>query len=99
MNDLSLYRRRRFGNAVAMVFACVAAGFGLLFLGWILWTLVAKGLSAIGGGVDWLNNAQSMPARPLATSVHRIQPRNSRPNAAAAQASTMATAFPRRRRR
>ena len=49
MNDLSLYRRRRFGNAVAMVFACVAAGFGLLFLGWILWTLLAKGLA----GIDW----------------------------------------------
>ena len=57
MNDLSLYRRRRFGNAVATVFACVAAGFGLLFLGWILWTLVAKGLA----GIDWALFSQSTP--------------------------------------
>ncbi|NLC61977.1 MAG: phosphate ABC transporter permease PstA [Gammaproteobacteria bacterium] len=41
-----LYRRRRIGNAVAIGVSCLAAAFGLFFLGWILWTLVAK---AIGG--------------------------------------------------
>ena len=57
MSDLGLYRRRRLGNAVAMVLACAAAAFGLLFLGWILWTLVAKGLS----GIDWALFSQSTP--------------------------------------
>ena len=41
----SLYRRRRIKNAVAIGLACVAAVFGLAFLGWILWTLLAKGLA------------------------------------------------------
>ena len=40
-----------------MVLACAAAAFGLLFLGWILWTLVAKGLS----GIDWALFSQSTP--------------------------------------
>ena len=57
MSDLGLYRRRRLGNAVAMVLACAAAAFGLLFLGWILWTLVANGLS----GIDWALFSQSTP--------------------------------------
>ncbi|NLG59145.1 MAG: phosphate ABC transporter permease PstA [Gammaproteobacteria bacterium] len=42
-----LYRRRRFGNAAAIGISCVAAGFGLFFLGWILWTLVAKAAGGI----------------------------------------------------
>ena len=42
-----LYRRRSVANAVALVLSCLAAGFGLLFLGWILWTLVAKGIGGI----------------------------------------------------
>ena len=40
-----LYRRRRITNLVAIVMACAAALFGLAFLGWILWTLLAKGLA------------------------------------------------------
>ena len=46
---MSLYLRRRLANAVALAAACAAAAFGLLFLGWILWTLAAKGLA----GIDW----------------------------------------------
>ena len=57
MSDLGLYRRRRLGNAVAMVLACAAAAFGLLFLGWILWTLVSKGIA----GIDWALFAQDTP--------------------------------------
>ncbi len=40
-----LYRRRRIVNAIAVTLATLAALFGLLFLGWILWTLVSKGLA------------------------------------------------------
>lgn len=43
----ALYRRRRIGNSVAIVMATAAAAFGLFFLGWILWTLAAKGLAGI----------------------------------------------------
>jgi phosphate transport system permease protein len=39
----ALYRRRNITNAVALTLACAAALFGLAFLGWILWTLIAKG--------------------------------------------------------
>jgi phosphate transport system permease protein len=42
-----LYRRRRLLNAVAIALACTAAAIGLFFLGWILWTLAAKGLAGI----------------------------------------------------
>ena len=41
----SLYRRRRLVNIIAIALACAAAVFGLAFLGWILWTLLAKGLA------------------------------------------------------
>ena len=44
-SSASLYRRRRIKNAVAIGLACAAALFGLAFLGWILWTLLAKGLA------------------------------------------------------
>ncbi len=44
-NNTGLYRRRRMTNAVAIALACAAAVFGLTFLGWILWTLLAKGLA------------------------------------------------------
>ena len=37
--------------------ACAAAAFGLLFLGWILWTLIAKGL----GGLDLALFTQDQP--------------------------------------
>ncbi len=43
-----LYFRRRVLNVVALTLSCVAALFGLLFLAWILWTLVAKA----AGGID-----------------------------------------------
>ena len=40
-----LYRRRRITNIIAIGLACAAAVFGLAFLGWILWTLLSKGLA------------------------------------------------------
>jgi len=43
----SLYLRRRIVNVLALLLACATAAFGLLFLGWILWTLLAKGLPGI----------------------------------------------------
>ena len=42
-----LYRRRAALNVVALVLSCGTALFGLFFLGWILWTLVAKGIAGI----------------------------------------------------
>lgn len=42
-----LYRRRRLVNAIAIALACAAALFGLAFLGWILWTLLAKGFAGL----------------------------------------------------
>ena len=42
-----LYRRRSIVNVVALVLSCATALFGLFFLAWILWTLVAKGISGI----------------------------------------------------
>ena len=53
----ALYRRRKIGNAIAIAAACAAAVFGLFFLGWILWTLVAKGL----GGINWALFTQMTP--------------------------------------
>jgi len=43
----ALYLRRRATNALALLLACATALFGLFFLGWILWTLLAKGLPGI----------------------------------------------------
>ena len=43
----SLYLRRRVTNGIALLMACATAAFGLLFLGWILWTLLSKGLPGI----------------------------------------------------
>ncbi|RYZ71281.1 MAG: phosphate ABC transporter, permease protein PstA, partial [Lysobacteraceae bacterium] len=48
-NPAGLYHRRRITNFVALVLSCATALFGLFFLGWILWTLVAKGIA----GIDW----------------------------------------------
>ena len=45
----SLYLRRRIGNVVAITASCATALFGLFFLGWILFTLAAKGLA----GINW----------------------------------------------
>ncbi len=42
-----LYRRRRIANALAIALATAAALFGLAFLGWILWTLMAKGFAGL----------------------------------------------------
>ena len=42
-----LYRRRAALNVVALVLSCGTALFGLFFLGWILWTLAAKGIAGI----------------------------------------------------
>lgn len=43
----ALYRRRKFTNLIAVALANLAALFGLLFLGWILWTLVSKGMASL----------------------------------------------------
>ncbi|MBF6024240.1 phosphate ABC transporter permease PstA [Lysobacter niastensis] len=53
----ALYRRRRIVNAVSVLLACAAALFGLFFLGWILWTLISKGL----GGINWALFTQNTP--------------------------------------
>src|SRR3546814_12791272 len=53
----------------------------------------------IGGGVSCVNSATLMPPRPLATNVHRIQPRDRRPSPAARHASTSDTALVTGRRR
>ncbi len=42
-----LYTRRRLINIVAIFTSCATAAFGLLFLAWILWTLLAKGAPGI----------------------------------------------------
>ncbi|WP_374011909.1 phosphate ABC transporter permease PstA [Pseudoxanthomonas koreensis] len=44
-----IHARRRLTNAVAVVLSCATALFGLFFLGWILWTLVARGIA----GINW----------------------------------------------
>jgi phosphate transport system permease protein len=54
----ALYRRRNIANAVALTLACAAALFGLAFLGWILWTLIDKGL----GGINLALFTQDQPA-------------------------------------
>ncbi|MFC6841518.1 phosphate ABC transporter permease PstA [Xanthomonas theicola] len=43
-----LYNRRRVVNLFALLLSCLTALFGLGFLGWILWTLLAKGIAGIG---------------------------------------------------
>ncbi|HVI58329.1 MAG TPA: phosphate ABC transporter permease PstA [Luteimonas sp.] len=52
-----LYLRRRVLNGVALTLSCVAALFGLAFLAWILWTLVAKA----AGGIDLALFTQMTP--------------------------------------
>ncbi|WNH51488.1 phosphate ABC transporter permease PstA [Stenotrophomonas oahuensis] len=53
----SLYLRRRIGNVVAITLSVATALFGLFFLGWILWTLAAKGLA----GINWNLFTQMTP--------------------------------------
>jgi phosphate transport system permease protein len=52
-----LYRRRSIVNVMALVLSCATALFGLFFLGWILWTLVAKGIA----GINWQLFTQMTP--------------------------------------
>ena len=52
-----LYFRRRLFNGLALVLSCLAAIVGLVFLGWILWTLVARGI----GGINWQLFSQDTP--------------------------------------
>ncbi len=48
MSDNSwLYRRRRLGNALALVLGSLATLFGLFWLAWILWVTISKGMSAL----------------------------------------------------
>ncbi|WP_297926715.1 phosphate ABC transporter permease PstA [Metallibacterium sp.] len=42
-----LYRRRRLGNALALVLGSLATLFGLSWLAWILWVTISKGMSAL----------------------------------------------------
>ena len=53
----SLYARRRAINALSVLLACAAALFGLFFLGWILYTLIAKGI----GGINLALFTQNTP--------------------------------------
>jgi phosphate transport system permease protein len=43
-----LYYRRKTTNTVITASAIGAAGFGLIFLAWVLWTLVIRGAGALG---------------------------------------------------
>ncbi|PNS07683.1 phosphate ABC transporter permease PstA [Solilutibacter silvestris] len=43
----SLYRRRSIINAISVALACITAIFGLVFLAWILWTLVKNGIPGL----------------------------------------------------
>ncbi len=44
---ISLYTRRRFVNALNLIVSMGAMAFGLFWLGWILWTLLARGLPGL----------------------------------------------------
>jgi phosphate transport system permease protein len=44
-----LYGRRKIINGIALTMSCVAAIFGLIFLAWILWTLLSRGIQ----GINW----------------------------------------------
>lgn len=57
MSTNTLYLRRRIVNVIALLLACATAVFGLFFLGWILWTLLAKGLQ----GINWNLFTQMTP--------------------------------------
>jgi phosphate transport system permease protein len=41
--NMQLYRRRRMTNTIVVAAAFAAAGFGLLCLAWVLWTLIVRG--------------------------------------------------------
>ncbi|HQT26303.1 MAG TPA: phosphate ABC transporter permease PstA [Burkholderiales bacterium] len=44
---MNLYRKRRLINGLNLTLSMVAMAFGLFWLGWILWTLVDRGLSSV----------------------------------------------------
>ncbi len=44
---MNLYRKRRLINGLNLTLSMVAMAFGLFWLGWILWTLIDRGLSSI----------------------------------------------------
>lgn len=47
MSSAAIHARRRVVNVLAIFISCITALFGLAFLAWILWTLVAKGIAGI----------------------------------------------------
>ncbi|PJK11305.1 phosphate ABC transporter, permease protein PstA [Lysobacteraceae bacterium NML120232] len=53
----TIYRRRQIINWVATTFCCAATAIGLFFLGWILWTLISKGI----GYLQWSLFTQDQP--------------------------------------
>lgn len=48
---IPLYARRRFVNAFNLLISMAAMGFGLFWLGWILWTLLVHGLPGLNLGI------------------------------------------------
>jgi len=48
---IDIYTRRRFANAAGLTISVLAMGFGLFWLCWILWTLLAHGLPALTSDV------------------------------------------------
>ncbi len=60
MSASALYLRRRVVNVVALVLSCATAIFGLVFLAWILWTLVAKGIAGININLFTMNTPPPM---------------------------------------
>ena len=51
MTNNSLYTRRRIINGAGLTVSVLAMGFGLFWLCWILWTLLANGLPALTAAV------------------------------------------------
>ncbi len=56
--DSSRYRRRRLFNALGLALSATAMAIGLFALGWILWTLIYEGFSAL----NWAFFTASTPA-------------------------------------
>ncbi|WDS37297.1 phosphate ABC transporter permease PstA [Pseudoxanthomonas sp.] len=60
MSASALYLRRRVVNVVALLLSCATAIFGLVFLAWILWTLLAKGVAGINLNLFTMNTPPPM---------------------------------------